>query len=886
VAGTSDTYTVVVTNSGPSNAANLSVVDTLPTQGLTNISSPSLPTGVTFNSTTDTWSLASLASGQSVTVELQGTVPSSASGATYANTATASAADAGSVSATDTDSLTTQAALTITKTDNDGGSSLTGAVGAAVPGRSITYTVVAANSGPSTTTGASVTDALALNPAISSDSWTASGSGGATGFSASGTGTITDAVTIPAGGSVTYVVVATIGSAATGTLSNTATATATNATTVTATDSDTLNPQTVLSITKTDGVTSVVAGTSDTYTIVVSNTGSSDATNVTVADTLPVQGLTNVSSPALPAGVTFHAGSNTWSLASLPAGSSVTVELAGTVPSGATGSTYVNTATASASDAPAVSASDSDTLSAHATLAVTQSDGVSSVVAGSPDTYTIVVSATGPSDASTLSVTDNPPVQGLTNVSSPALPAGVTFTAATDTWSLSSLAAGQSVTLELSGTVPSGATGSSYANTVTAGASDASAVSATDSDTLSFKADLTLTKTDNDGGSSATGAVGTAAPGTTITYTLVASDTGPSNVTGAEIYDPVSEIGGIASDSWTATGSAGAAGFSPSGSGDLDDIVSVPAGGSVTYTVVAVIGSWATGTLSNTVSITPSPSLTNTNPLAVGGTVTATDSDTLAQAHLTITNTDTVTSLAPGSPDTYTIVVSNSGPSTATSLSVTDALPTQGLTSPSSPSLPAGATFTPGSGSETWTLAPLASGQSVSLELAGTVPAGATGSTYSDTASASASDASAVSATDTDSLGNQGDATITMTDSDGGSSITGALGTAVAGTSITYTVVAANTGPSTLAGAETYNPVSEVSGITSDTWTATGTGGAVGFSPSGSGDIDDIVVIPAGGTVTYTVVATISSSASGTMSNTVSLTPPPSFKNTMTCRRQ
>ena len=72
MAGTSDTYTIVVSNTGPSNATNLSVVDTLPTQGLTNISSPSLPSGVTFNSATDTWTLASLASGQSVTLELAG----------------------------------------------------------------------------------------------------------------------------------------------------------------------------------------------------------------------------------------------------------------------------------------------------------------------------------------------------------------------------------------------------------------------------------------------------------------------------------------------------------------------------------------------------------------------------------------------------------------------------------------------------------------------------------------------------------------------------------------------------------------------------------------------------------------------------------------------
>ena len=42
-----------------------------------------------------------------------------------------------------------------------------------------------------------------------------------------------------------------------------------------ASDTDTLTPQADLAITKTDGVTSAVPGTPDTYTIVVSNAGPS-----------------------------------------------------------------------------------------------------------------------------------------------------------------------------------------------------------------------------------------------------------------------------------------------------------------------------------------------------------------------------------------------------------------------------------------------------------------------------------------------------------------------------------------------------------------------------------------------------------------------------------
>ena len=142
----------------------------------------------------------------------------------------------------------------------------------------------------------------------------------------------------------------------------------------------------------------MTAGTPITYTIVVTDKGPSDTSQLNVVDNLPAQGLTNISSPNLPSGVTFNSTTDSWSLASLPSGQSVTLKLAGTVPSGATGTSYTNTATASASDASPVNASDTDTLNTQATLAITNTDGVSSVVAGSADTYTIVVSNSGPSE--------------------------------------------------------------------------------------------------------------------------------------------------------------------------------------------------------------------------------------------------------------------------------------------------------------------------------------------------------------------------------------------------------------------------------------------------------------------------------------------------------
>ncbi|WP_410964153.1 hypothetical protein, partial [Salmonella sp. SAL4448] len=67
----------------------------------------------------------------------------------------------------------------------------------------------------------------------------------------------------------------------------------------------------------------------------------------------------------------------------------------------------------------------------------------------------------------------------------------------------------------------------------------------------------------------------------------------------------------------------------------------------------------ATGTLTNIATATPP-----------GGTPTG-DSDTdvlTPRADLTVAKTDSKNSAVPGTPDTYTITVSNAGPSTVSSL--------------------------------------------------------------------------------------------------------------------------------------------------------------------------------------------------------------------------
>src|SRR4029079_9630055 len=102
-----------------------------------------------YDPATGLWTGLSLASGQSVSITLTGTIDPAATG-TLTNTAHVSPPDGvtdptqGNNNATDTDTLTPRADLAVTKTDG---------VTSAVPGTQNTYTIVVSNNGPGAVTG-------------------------------------------------------------------------------------------------------------------------------------------------------------------------------------------------------------------------------------------------------------------------------------------------------------------------------------------------------------------------------------------------------------------------------------------------------------------------------------------------------------------------------------------------------------------------------------------------------------------------------------------------------------------------------------------------------------------------------------------------------------
>ncbi len=741
--------------------------------------------------------------------------------------------------------------LAITKTDG---------VTTAVPGGSVTYTITASNSSATPATGATVADTF---PAVLTCTWTCVGAGGGT-CTASGSGNLNDTVNLPAGGSVTYTATCAISAAATGTLSNTATVTLAgdpNAANNSATDTDTLAPQADLAITKTDGVTTANAGGSVTYTITASNAGPSNATGATVADTFPASLTCTWTCVGAGGGTCTASGSgNINGTVNLPAGGSVTYTASCTISAAATG-TLSNTATVTA---PAGvtdptpgnnSATDTDTLGASADLAITKTDGVTTANAGGSVTYTITASNAGPSNATGATVADTYPAS-LTCTWTCVGAGGGTCTASGsgNINGTVNLPAGGSVTYTASCTISAAATGT-LSNTATvtapAGVTDPTPGnnSATDTDTLGASADLAITKTDG---------VTTANAGGSVTYTITASNAGPSNATGATVADtfPAS-----LTCTWTCVGAGGGT-CTASGSGNINGTVNLPAGGSVTYTASCTISAAATGTLSNTATVTAPAGVTDPTP----GNNSATDTDTLgASADLAITKTDGVTTANAGGSVTYTITASNAGPSNATGATVADTFPASLTCTWTCVGAGGGTCTASGSGNINGTVN-LPAGGSVTYTASCTISAAATGTlsnTATVTAPAGVTDPTPGnnSATDTDTLGASADLAITKTDG---------VTTATAGGSVTYTITASNAGPSNAAGATVADifPASLTC-----TWTCVGAGGGT-CTASGSGNINGTVNLPSGGSVTYTASCTISAAATGTLSNTATVTAP------------
>ena len=826
VAGGTLTYAITVTNAGPSDAVSVTLADPAPA-GLTFVSGSgpcvsypcalgTLPAGGTAVATSATFSIPSgyttpdpIVNTATVT---SATTPDPATGN---NSATATTAIAAPI----TD-------LGITKTNG---------TTVVVPGSTTTYTIIVTNAGPSNAVGATVTDAVA--PALTGVTWTCAGAGGGSCSVAAGSGNINTTIDVPVGATVTFSASGTIAPDAVGVLVNTATVTpgpgASDPSSANNTDADTLTPQVDLAITKA-GPASVVPGAPLVYTITVTNSGPSNARNVVVNDPTPT-GLEFVS----------NAGDCTTpfpcALGTLLVGAARTITATFTVPTGVSvPDPIVNTAVVTTTTPDTNASNNTATFEARlnrdADVEVTKSVLPANVRVGDSVVVTVNALNRGPNPASGVEVTDNLPA-GLQFVSASTTQGA--YDQATGLWTVGSVPVNATARLEITATVTS--PGSITNLTVKTGQNEPDPNTANDSSAGTTNAvpaaDVSIEKE-----------VDRSDPlvGTTVTFTLRAANSGPSGATGVTIADTLPA--GL-----TFVSAAPSQGSYDSGTG-VWTVGALGAGSHATLTLVASAD--VAGALSNNAAVA-SQDQVDPNPLNNND---AASINAAPNADLRVTKA--VSNAAPpvGAPVTYTVAVTNLGPSAATSAEILDALPA-GVSFVSATA--SQGTYNPGTG--VWTVGQIPVSGTETLSITVRVTAlGALANTASRQASTpvdpnAVNDSATVAATP--SL--VADLEVTKTSN---------VATVAAGAPLTWTIVVSNRGPSDVAGAE----VSDLFGAAfgNITWTCTPSAGAACGVGSRAGPITTTVDLASGAHVTFVATGIVAASALGELTNTASVAPP------------
>ncbi|HET7435459.1 MAG TPA: IPTL-CTERM sorting domain-containing protein [Thermoanaerobaculia bacterium] len=618
-------------------------------------------------------------------------------------------------------------------------------------------------------------------------------------------------------------------------------------------------PQADLAAGKSTVTTTTSHGANVTYTLVLTNNGPDASTSPSLTDVLPASLL--FQSITEPAGFTCTkpavgaSGTITCSGATLAAGTSATFTLVAKVANTASGS-IANTATVADSTQDPVANNESATATitmAQADLTISKTTTATTAAQGSNVTYTISMTNSGPNAAPNATMTDTLPAtllfQSITQpggftCATPAVNATGTITCTNASFAVGT------ATFTLVAKVANGATGN-VSNSASAGssASDPTPANSSSAPVVPLAtSDLTLSKTT---------AATAATPGSNLTYTLTLHNNGPDAATNTVLTDtlPASllfqSISAVAGFSCT-TPAVGASGTITCTN------ASFASGATATFTLVVQVSPTATGTISNTASASsaigdPTPATSSSAPVPVTGT-----------ADLSVTKTTAATAVTPGSNITYTVTMTNAGPSAATNAVMSDVLPSslrfQSITPASGFSCTAPAVGA--SGTITCTKASFAVGSGV-FTIVAQVAANATG-TVANTATVSSASA------DPDSGDTSAAATTPVTPSADLSiaKTTGAT-TAVPGNNITYTIVLMNSGPSAAANAVVtdvlpaslrFQSITPASGFTCTT-------PAVGAS----GTITCTNASFAVGNATFTVVAQVAPGATGSIGNTASV---------------
>ena len=506
------TFTITLTNSGPTaTATGVAVTDLLPA-GLSFVSAK--PSQGTYVAGTGVWTVGNVTTGTPQTLTITATVVSPAAQTNSASITASGQADPNTANNT----------ASATETPQQAELALTKAVSDATPnvGDQITFTITLTNAGLNTATGVRVTDLLPAGLSFVSATPSQGTYTPATG--------LWDVGTVATGAPRTLTIVATVVSPAAQT--NTASIS----------DSDQFDPNTAnnsasatetpqradLALAKIVSNTTPIVGSTITFTVTLTNSGPDPATGVQVNDLLPA-GLTFVS--ATPSQGTYLSGTGVWTVGTVTTGAPPTLAIVATV----TGSGAVtNTATINDSDqfdpntannsASATVSPQASGSAADLALAKTVSNATPNV--GSTVTFTITLTNNGPATATGVTVTDQLPA-GLTFVS--ATPSQGTYTPATGLWTVGTVTTGAPQTLAIVATVVSPNALSNTATITASGQADPATGNNTASVTVTpLQANLSLSKT-----------VSNATPtvGGNVTFFITLTNIGPSTATGVAVID-------------------------------------------------------------------------------------------------------------------------------------------------------------------------------------------------------------------------------------------------------------------------------------------------------------------------------------------------------------
>jgi uncharacterized repeat protein (TIGR01451 family) len=548
-------------------------------------------------------------------------------------------------------------------------------------GANITYTQTVYNSGPSNCSTATLTEPTPANTTFVSvaavttggGTWTCPNTGPVSCTNPSvppgSTGTITAVYKVAAGTAAGTIITDTVTGASATHDSNTAD----NSATVTIAVAS--GTQADLSVTNSGSPNPVTAGNNITYTQSVTNSGPATANAPVFTEALPT-GTTAVSLTG-PAGWTCVLGTLTCTdTAMMAANTTANFTFVVTVGTTAAAGTITQTDSVSSTTADPNGGNNSATVSIQvansADLAVTNTASPVPVQAGNNITYTQVVTNNGPSAATSVTLKDALPAN--TAAVSLGGPTGWTCTLATLICTDPSLAPGAPATIAFVVKVNAGtASGTAINETATVSSSvtdpNLNNNSATAADVVASATQAYLITTN-------TPSANSVAAGSNVTYTQSVTNNGPAatatGMTFTEVTPPNTNFQSMTPPAGWTCGTKPPVG----GTGTITctDSGTVAVNGTASFTLILQVNA---GTPSGT-NITNTATANTTNMVTGITSNSASTTVVVANANsadMAIVKTGTPNPVTEGTPLTYTLTVTNSGPASATNVTVTDTLP-------------------------------------------------------------------------------------------------------------------------------------------------------------------------------------------------------------------